>query len=52
MYHGPGPGRRGEERVTGEDEWRTEEWDVEVEDSGVYRLCKVNREWFLTGEYD
>jgi protein ImuB len=35
-----------------EDEWRTEEWDVEVEDSGVYRLCKVNREWFLTGEYD
>lgn len=34
------------------DEWRTEEWDVEVEDSGVYRLCKVNKEWFLTGEYD
>ncbi|HEX6278898.1 MAG TPA: hypothetical protein VFZ49_02675 [Pyrinomonadaceae bacterium] len=35
-----------------EDEWRTEEWDVEVEDNGVYRLCKVNKDWFLTGEYD
>lgn len=35
-----------------EDEWRTEEWDVEVEDNGVYRLCKVNKDWYLTGEYD
>ena len=32
--------------------WRTEEWDVEVEDNGVYRLCNVNRDWFLSGEYD
>lgn len=32
--------------------WKTQEWDVEVEDHGVYRLCKVNKEWFLTGEYD
>jgi protein ImuB len=32
--------------------WRTEEWDVEVENNGVYRLCKANRDWFLTGEYD
>ena len=32
--------------------WKTEEWDVEVENNGVYRLCKVNKEWFLAGEYD
>ncbi len=32
--------------------WKTQEWDVEVEDHGVYRLCKVDKEWFLAGEYD
>jgi len=32
--------------------WKTQQWDIEVEDHGVYRLCKVNKEWFLTGEYD
>ncbi|MGD9628891.1 MAG: hypothetical protein AB7V18_06585 [Pyrinomonadaceae bacterium] len=32
--------------------WRTEEWDIEVEDNGVYRLCKANNDWFLLGEYD
>ena len=32
--------------------WKTQEWDVEVEDHGVYRLCKAGKEWFLTGEYD
>lgn len=32
--------------------WKTEEWDVEIENNGIYRLCKVNREWFLAGEYD
>ncbi|MEO7672501.1 MAG: hypothetical protein ABIU09_00310 [Pyrinomonadaceae bacterium] len=32
--------------------WKTQEWDVEVEDNGVYRLCKVGKEWFLAGEYD
>ena len=32
--------------------WRTEEWDVEVEDHGVYRLCLVDKDWFLAGEYD
>ncbi len=32
--------------------WRTLEWDIEVEDHGVYRLCKVRDEWFLMGEYD
>jgi protein ImuB len=32
--------------------WRTQEWDIEVEDHGVYRLCKAKDEWFLIGEYD
>lgn len=32
--------------------WKAQEWDVEIEDHGVYRLCKVNKDWFLAGEYD
>ena len=32
--------------------WRTLEWDIEVENAGVYRLCKARDEWFLVGEYD
>ncbi|MEQ1643687.1 MAG: hypothetical protein ABL959_09615, partial [Pyrinomonadaceae bacterium] len=32
--------------------WRTQEWDIEVENAGVYRLCKAKDEWFLFGEYD
>jgi len=32
--------------------WKTQEWDIEVEGKGVYRLCKVDKEWFLAGEYD
>ncbi len=32
--------------------WRTQEWDIEIEDGGVYRLCKAGKDWFLTGEYD
>jgi hypothetical protein len=32
--------------------WKTQEWDIEIENAGIYRLCKVNEEWFLTGEYD
>lgn len=32
--------------------WGTQEWDVEVENQGIYRLCKVQKEWFLLGEYD
>ena len=32
--------------------WCTEEWDVEVENHGIYRLCLVNKDWFLAGEYD
>jgi len=30
--------------------WKTQEWDIEVEDQGVYRLCKAKNEWFLLGE--
>jgi protein ImuB len=32
--------------------WKTQEWDVEIENRGIYRLCKANKEWFLLGEYD
>lgn len=32
--------------------WKTEEWDVEIEDRGIYRLCKAGARWFLTGAYD
>jgi protein ImuB len=32
--------------------WRTHEWDVEVENGGVYRLCKAGDGWFVVGEYD
>jgi protein ImuB len=32
--------------------WKTQEWDVEIENKGIYRLCKANKEWFLAGEYD
>lgn len=32
--------------------WSKREWDIEVEDGGVYRLCRDNDEWSLIGEYD
>lgn len=32
--------------------WKTQEWDVEIENRGIYRLAKANKEWFLVGEYD
>ncbi len=32
--------------------WRTNEWDVEIENGGVYRLCKRDSDWFVVGEYD
>ena len=32
--------------------WKTQEWDVEVESHGIYRLCKVENDWFIAGEYD
>ena len=31
--------------------WKTQEWDVEVENHGVYRLCQLEKDWFLVGEY-
>lgn len=32
--------------------WKRQEWDVEIENKGVYRLCKAGKEWFIAGEYD
>jgi len=34
------------------DSWETQEWDIEVENAGVYRLALANGEWFIVGEYD
>lgn len=32
--------------------WKMQEWDVEIENRGIYRLGKANKDWFLLGEYD
>jgi protein ImuB len=32
--------------------WSVQEWDIEVENHGIYRLAKTRSEWFLVGEYD
>ncbi len=32
--------------------WNKQEWDIETESKGVYRLRKSGNEWFLIGEYD
>ncbi len=32
--------------------WKNEEWDVEIEGGGIYRLQKTNEGWFVKGEYD
>ena len=32
--------------------WHDREWDVEVEERGVFRLGRNEDEWFLLGEYD
>ncbi len=34
------------------DRWGTEEWDVEMEDGGLYRLARVRHEWRIEGSYD
>jgi protein ImuB len=34
------------------DAWATEEWDVEMEDGGLYRLARVRNEWRIEGSYD
>jgi protein ImuB len=32
--------------------WRVNEWHVEVENAGIYRLQKKGEEWFVAGEFD
>lgn len=32
--------------------WWREEWDVELEGGGVYRVARTGDGWFLDGEYD
>lgn len=32
--------------------WKTEEWDVELENGGVYQISRAGNDWFVTGEYD
>ena len=32
--------------------WTREEWDVELESGGVYRLMRTPKGWFVEGEYD
>jgi protein ImuB len=34
------------------DAWATEEWDVEMENGGLYRLARVRNEWRIEGSYD
>jgi protein ImuB len=34
------------------DRWSTEEWDVEMEQGGLYRLARVAHEWRIEGSYD
>ena len=35
-----------------DDNWSSREWDVELEEGGIYRLLRNNDGWFVTGEYD
>lgn len=32
--------------------WDTQEWHVEIENGGVYRLRKTGNEWIVIGEFD
>jgi protein ImuB len=32
--------------------WDREEWDVELNDGGLYRVFRASEEWFLEGVYD
>ena len=34
------------------DRWSTEEWDVEMDGGGLYRLARVRNEWRIEGSYD
>jgi len=49
-------GALGPYRLSGEwwdqDAWEVEEWDVELADGGLYRLCRRGRNWFVDGCYE
>ena len=32
--------------------WDREEWDVELEDGGIFRLCRTAGRWWVEGMYD
>lgn len=32
--------------------WATEEWDIEIEGGGLYRLARMGDEWRVEGSYD
>lgn len=32
--------------------WSSQEWDIEIEHAGIYRLARTSGEWFVVGEYD
>ncbi|MCC7306892.1 MAG: hypothetical protein IT173_04955 [Acidobacteria bacterium] len=32
--------------------WSSQEWDIEVEEHGIYRLGRNEKDWILIGEYD
>jgi hypothetical protein len=32
--------------------WATEEWDIETECGGLYRLARAGSEWRIEGSYD
>jgi protein ImuB len=47
-----GPWRGSGEWWDAQRAWRREEWDVELDTGGVYRLLRGPEGWFLEGEYD
>ena len=47
-----GPWRGSGDWWDAEQLWRREEWDVELDSGGVYRLLRKPEGWFVEGEYD